>query len=116
MNQASAKLQQGFIGVAVFPVLLHGMVGGLSCPWIFQLNGYNGNTVNEKYHVNGFERIGLGVVYLADNREDILCKEFCYFRINVIIGPTVQEGEMCVINAKAAFDNLEDTLFFDLSA
>jgi len=76
----------------------------------------NGDTIDKQHHVDGFQWICLGIMYLAGNREDILFKQFFYFRINVIVGPAVQKGEMCVINAKAAFDNLEDTLFFDLSA
>ena len=51
VDDAAGKLEQRLSRIAVFFVLLSGVVGGLPCPGVFEFQGGHGNAVEEQHHI-----------------------------------------------------------------
>ena len=52
---------------------------------------------------------------LPGDGENILFKKLCDFGVDVVVGLTVEEGEMGIIDVQTTFENFEDAFFLDFA-
>ena len=72
VDDAAAELEEPLAGVAVAPVLLHGVIDGLLGEAVLQLEGGDRQAVDEQAEVEGAARLVHAVGELAGDREAVL--------------------------------------------
>lgn len=64
-------------------------------PGVLEFKGGEGETVDEEHHVDGKRRVGLAVMHLPGDREDVAVKARRDLRVEVVEGQAVQGSVAC---------------------
>lgn len=113
MDEAAAKVEQGFFGVAVLAVLLLGVVNRLVRPGVLEFHGGDRHAVDEQHHVDGKAGVAFGVVNLPGHREDIAIEVLADGGVGVVVGEAVEQGKVGIVDRDALFQHRENAVFFD---
>lgn len=108
MHQAAAKLQQRLAAVAILAVLLLPVItGGLAGPGVLQLQGGEGQPVDEEHHVDLFQGIAQGVAHLAGTTEDVRREAVPYLLRAAGQRRGVHQVQVHIVDGQAALEQMQ---------
>ena len=114
MDQTAAKFKQRLTRVAVGAVLLDGVVDVLAGPGVFQLQRGNCQAVDEEDYVHRFEGVGLAVMHLPGDAEDVGRKVGDDLRVQVVVGQPIEQIEVGIVDVQPLLQDSQHAVLLDL--
>ena len=114
MHHTAAELQQGLGLIAVLLVLPDALQARrLPRPGVFQLQGGDGQAVDEQHHVDRFVRVAQGVAHLAGNAELIGGESLVHFPAAGGQRQGVEQRKVGVVQLQSAAQHAQNAVLFD---
>jgi hypothetical protein len=113
VRQAATKLKQRLARIAVVPVLAYSFLDILPLEGILQLNGEDGQAIEEQAQVEGQFVIGL-ILELAHHTEDVGFIKLLQFRVQAAGWHKISQLEFCPPILHTIPKHIEHTAFLNL--